>query len=138
MESSPLRSSTRTKPLRVLVADDVVEIQQLVTLWLGELGCEVTSVANGRQALEVLRRREIDLLITDILMPEMDGLEVLNEVRRAHPRVRLLAMSGGGVHLHASDCLKLAKSLGAHGVLLKPFKREQLLAVIDAILAAST
>lgn len=72
----------------------------------------------------------VDMVITDILMPDGDGLEVITELKRAQPSVRIIAMSGGGHHLRAAECLKFATGLGAHGLLLKPFKREQLLEAV--------
>jgi CheY-like chemotaxis protein len=118
------------QPLSIVVADDVLEIQQLLQQWLGDLGCRVTCVSTGREALRLLRTRPVDLVITDILMPDGDGLEVIAEMKRAQHSARILAMSGGGKHLDAADCLKFAKSLGAHGVLMKPFNRQQ---VIEAM-----
>jgi DNA-binding NtrC family response regulator len=71
------------------------------------------------------------MVITDILMPDGDGLEVITELKRAQPSVRVIAMSGGGSHLRAAECLKFARGLGAHAVLLKPFNREQLIDVVS-------
>jgi CheY-like chemotaxis protein len=115
----------------VVVADDVVEIQNLLQLWLRELGFLVTCVSTGREAVRVLRTVHVDMVITDILMPDGDGLEVITELKRAQPSVRVIAMSGGGSHLRAAECLKFARGLGAHAVLLKPFNREQLIDVVS-------
>jgi CheY-like chemotaxis protein len=75
----------------------------------------------------------VDLVITDVLMPDGDGLEVITSLRRVAPLTRVLAVSGGGNHLRATDCLAFAKGLGAHGVLMKPFNRAQLLAAVNKI-----
>lgn len=125
---------TAAKQRSVLVVDDVAEIQRLVEHWLGDLGWPVWSVSSGREAGRFLGRQPVDLVVTDVIMPDGDGLEVIAEVRRRQPRARVLAISGGGLHLHAADCLKLARSLGAHAVLLKPFRREQLLEAIGSVL----
>jgi CheY-like chemotaxis protein len=117
-------------PLSVVVADDVVEIQMLLQQWLRDLGCLVTCVSTGREAVRVIRNEHVDMVITDILMPDGDGLEVISELKRTQPSVRIIAMSGGGRHLGAAECLKLATGLGAHGTLMKPFKREMLLEVV--------
>jgi CheY-like chemotaxis protein len=69
-------------------------------------------------------------VITDILMPDGDGIEVIRALKKAQPHVRIIAVSGGGRHLEASECLKLASGLGAHGVLRKPFRREELLRLV--------
>ena len=126
--SSPFPS--RATPFSVVVADDVLEIRELIEGWLRELGCRVTGVSAGREAVRLLRSMHVDMVITDILMPDGDGLEVITEMKRAQPTARVIAMSGGGNHLRAADCLKLAKGLGAHGVLTKPFNRQQVLEVV--------
>jgi CheY-like chemotaxis protein len=131
MSSSSAPYSPRTSTISVVVADDVAEIQQLLQQWLRDLGYLVTCVSTGNEALRVLRTVHVDMVITDILMPDGDGLEVITEMRKVQPTVRIIAMSGGGNHLRASDCLKFARSLGAHGVLMKPFNRQQLIDVLS-------
>jgi CheY-like chemotaxis protein len=128
--SSSLPFPPRSTPISIVVADDVAEIQQLLHLWLGDLGCLVTCVSTGQEALRVVRTVHVDMVITDILMPDGDGLEVITELKRAQPSARIIAMSGGGSHLRANECLKFASGLGAHGVLMKPFNREQLLELV--------
>lgn len=118
-----------------MVVDDVAEIQRLIHQWLRELGCVVTCVSTGKEAVRILRTIHVDVVITDILMPDGDGLEVISEIRKAQPSARVIAMSGGGNHLRATDCLKLAKGLGAHAILMKPFKREQLVDAVSAQLS---
>jgi len=119
------------KPLSVIVADDVEGIQELVEHWLQESGHSVACASTGREASQLLRRKHFDLVITDIIMPDGDGLELILELKHAQPSVHILAISGGGRHLQANDCLKMAKNLGAHALLLKPFNREQLLAAVQ-------
>jgi CheY-like chemotaxis protein len=128
----------RTTPVSVVVADDVVEIQQLIQGWLRELGYIVTCVSTGEEAVRVLRTVHVDLVITDILMPDGDGLELITELKRVQPTVRVIAMSGGGNHLRATECLKFALGLGAHGALMKPFNREQLLDLVSQQLASDS
>ena len=130
MSSDSPSPFSRTSPISVVVADDVVEIQQLLQQWLRDLGCLVTCVSTGREAVKVLRTVHVDMVITDILMPDGDGLEVITELKIAQPSVRIIAVSGGGSHLGATECLKFASGLGAHGVLMKPFKREELLELV--------
>jgi CheY-like chemotaxis protein len=135
---SPASSFPPTSPVSIVVADDVVEIQQLLQQWLRELGCLVTCVSTGREAVRVLRTVHVDMVITDILMPDGDGLELITELKRAQPSVRIIAVSGGGHHLRATECLKFATGLGAHGFLMKPFKREQLLEAVTKHLSPRT
>jgi CheY-like chemotaxis protein len=119
------------KKLSVLVADDVEGIQDLVGHWLEEAGHSVACVSTGNAASHLLKRQTFDLVIADILMPDGDGLELILELKHAHPTTRILAISGGGRHMQAADCLKMAKNLGAHALLFKPFTREQLLAAMN-------
>jgi CheY-like chemotaxis protein len=119
------------KKLAVLVADDVEEIQDLVGHWLEEAGHAVACVSTGHEATGLLRRQHFDLVITDILMPDGDGLELILDLKQAHASIRILAISGGGRHMQAGDCLKMAKNLGADALLFKPFTREQLLAAVN-------
>jgi CheY-like chemotaxis protein len=138
MFSSSLTFGARSKPLAVAVADDVVEIRQLVGNWLAGVGCTVAAAASGSELAKLMRAQPFDLIIMDVLMPDGDGLEVILEAKRSQPTARLLAISGGGNHLQAEDCLRFAKGLGAHAVLLKPFNREQLLDAVTKVSMAST
>lgn len=134
MTSTTVQLPTRTTPLSVFIIDDVEEIQRLAELWLKEVGCNVTCASTGREAVRELKVRPVDVVLTDVIMPDGDGLEVISEVRRTRPEVRVVAISGGGVHLNATDCLKFARGLGAHAVLMKPFNRQQLLSAMNAVL----
>ena len=135
MFSATLTFASRTRPLAVVVADDVEEIQHLVQHWLSDVGCAVSCASNGRDVAKLMREQHVDVVITDVIMPDGDGLEVICDVKRLQPQARVLAISGGGSHLKAADCLKFAKGLGAHGVLLKPFNRAQLLDALNRVAA---
>lgn len=138
MLPTTLTMAGRAQPLSVVVADDVLEIQRLVGHWLSDVGCKVSCASTGNEVAKLVRAHHVDLVITDVIMPDGDGLEVIADLKRAQPAARVLAISGGGNHLPAHDCLKFAKGLGAHAVLLKPFNREQLLdAVTKVALGAS-
>lgn len=123
------------KPLAILLADDESEIRQLIELWMSAAGHSVVATASGREACEALRGRAFDLVITDLLMPDGDGVDLIAEVRRAHPVMRILAISGGGRYTEGSDVLNLAQGLGAHAVVLKPFTAAQLKAGIERAFA---
>lgn len=106
-------------------------LKQLLTT----AGHSVTLVTNAREAAAHLRRTPFDLVITDVLMPDGDGVDLIADVKKFQPKARILAMSGGGRYLEGSDYLKLATGLGAHTAIAKPFKWEQLLAAITKALA---
>jgi CheY-like chemotaxis protein len=122
-----------TGPLSVIVADDVFEIQLLMEMWLREAGCTVKCASTGNELTRLVRQQHFDLIVTDVLMPDGDGLDVILELKRSRPKARVLAISGGGRRLQASECLKFAKGLGAHDVLLKPFNREQFMAAVSRV-----
>lgn len=123
------------QPLSILVADDEESIRVVLSQLLTKAGHAVTLVTNAREAAEHLRRKTFDLVITDVLMPDGDGVDLIADVKKLQPQTRILAMSGGGRYLEGSDYLKLATGLGAHAAIEKPFKWEQLQAVIAKALA---
>lgn len=120
------------------MADDEEGIRRLLEQWLVRAGHQVTCAADGREATKALRDRSFDLLVTDIVMPDGDGLELIATFKKAQPAGRILAISGGGRYLQGNDCLKIARGLGAHAVVMKPFTAEQLLAGIDLIFGDPT
>jgi DNA-binding NtrC family response regulator len=122
------------KSLSILVADDEDSIRSLLEHFLRAAGHAVAVAGNAREACDALVRQQFDLVITDVLMPEGDGLDLITELRKRQPGARILAMSGGGRYLEGSDYLKLAKGLGAHAAMMKPFTIEQLQAAMQAAL----
>jgi len=123
------------KSLSILVADDEKEIRSLLHEWLTTAGHSVVTVASGTEACAAIRRQSFDLAITDMLMPDGDGIDVMTELRKAQPATRILAMSGGGRYTDGRDYLDLAKGLGAEAVLLKPFRWAELLKAVDVAIA---
>src|SRR5688572_12872223 len=98
----------------------------MVRIVLEKFGHEVTVAGTGREALRLFHEDACDLLLTDIVMPDKEGLEVIGKLRPEHPWLKIVAMSGGG-RGSATDYLKLAKQLGADAVLEKPFSTDRLL-----------
>lgn len=124
------------KSLSILVADDEKEIRSLLNEWLTNAGHRVVTVANGTEACAAVRRESFDLTITDMLMPDGDGIDVMTELRKAQSSSRVIAMSGGGRYTDGRDYLDLAKGLGAEAVVLKPFRLPDLLKAMESALAA--
>ncbi|HZZ19422.1 MAG TPA: response regulator [Opitutaceae bacterium] len=120
----------------ILVVDDEPGIRELLTLMLEAAGHSVITAEDGMQAPKVLANQSVDIVITDLLMPERDGLEFITEVRRKFPKVKIIAMSGGG-HIARDSYLRIAKNFGAHVLLEKPFSQSGVLGAIDAVLATS-
>jgi CheY-like chemotaxis protein len=119
-------------PLTIAFADDVPEIRQLAREWLTHAGHTVVCAENGRELTQLWRERHFDLVITDVMMPESDGFEVIAELKKLHRGIRVIAISGGGTVMPTQDCLRVAHRLGADAVLAKPFTRLQLIAAIAA------
>lgn len=116
----------------ILIIDDDDLFRSMLRDTLQVLGHSVTEAANGREGLERLQERPPDLVMTDIIMPDMEGIETIIGLRRSHPRLPVIAMSGGG-RGSANDYLQVAQQLGATRVLAKPFSTEELQAAIAAV-----
>lgn len=125
------------KALSILVADDEENIRALIELCAAGEGHQVTLVENLRAAKEAFAKVPFDLVITDILMPDGDGLDLITQLRKIQPDARVVAMSGGGRYMESDDCLRMARGLGANVVLMKPFNREGLLDAMRQALAPS-
>lgn len=118
---------------RLLLIDDDPALLSLLRRTLERAGYEVVTAPNGREGLQRLTTGPFDLLITDIVMPEMEGLELILKLRQSHPALRIIAISGGG-QLRPASYLNLARLSGAMTVLAKPFELEELLAAVQKLL----
>jgi CheY-like chemotaxis protein len=118
---------------RFLITDDSLAIRTLLTEILEGSGHEVETASNGIEAIKCLQDRTFDVLITDIFMPEKDGIELILEVRVLYPELRVIAISGGGPGV-GMDLLKPAKRLGATQILRKPVSRAELLQAVQEVL----
>lgn len=118
---------------RILVCEDDVVFQELVRTVLSRDGHETVCVENGNEALSAIAREPFDLLVTDIVMPDKDGLETIREIRSRRCGLMVLAMTSGLPNLKA-EFLKAASALGADGVIQKPFKASELRAQVTALL----
>ena len=121
---------------RILLIDDEDGLRKMLRRALEEKGHSVTEAREGREALRLHRLNPADLVITDIQMPGQDGLEVLMELRRESPGVKVIAMSGGGRALTPAVTLEMAIPLGATTTLAKPFRLEALFEAVERTLAA--
>ena len=114
---------------RILLIDDDDSVRRMINLSLSRLGHAVTEAGNGKEGLALLDRTAFDLIITDIVMPEMEGFEVLMALRKRQPPMKTIAISGGG-RMAAVDYLQMAKTMGATTVLEKPFTNAALAAAV--------
>ena len=121
---------------RILLIDDDDALRTMIRFALEAKGHAITEARDGREALRLHRLVPAELVLTDIQMPERDGLEVLMDLRRESPDVKVIAMSGGGSIVSSAASLEMAAPLGAIASLAKPFKLEALFEAVDRALAA--
>jgi DNA-binding response OmpR family regulator len=121
---------------RILLIDDDDAVRSMLSLTLTHFGHTVTEALNGAEGLKHFARDGTDLVITDLVMPEKEGLETIMELRRLQPQVKIIAMSGGGRN-KGMDYLRPAKAMGAAITLAKPFSNERLIAAVNEVLAGS-
>lgn len=119
---------------RILVIDDDPLVQATLRALLEGEGYGVTIAADGRHGLDEFRRRAPDLVIADIVMPEVEGIETIRQMRELAPTLPILAISGGGRGTPL-DYLRMAQRLGATEVLAKPFEAEELVGIVARCLA---
>ncbi len=123
---------------RLLVIDDDELVRATLVDMLQTAGFEVVTAKNGRVGLELLETTSVVAIITDILMPEQEGLETIREARQRYPNLRILAISGGGAGGPDIQLLRFAESFGADQTLAKPFTPSQLVAVVRTLLGMPT
>lgn len=119
---------------RILIVEDNAALRSAMALGVQRAGHTVRVAEDGALGLRALAEEPFDLVVTDVLMPERDGLELIQETQALHPEMGLIAISGGG-RMRADAYLPTAKLFGAHRVLSKPFEIQELLAVIEDVLA---
>ena len=120
----------------ILVIDDDIDLRVIMQEALQAEGYEVSVAADGAQGIALQREQPASLLITDIFMPNKEGIETIRDFRKEFPNVPIIAMSGGG-RLKPEGSLSAAKALGAGVILRKPFKMSDLLRSVAAVLNTS-
>jgi CheY-like chemotaxis protein len=117
---------------RVLVVDDDPLVREAIALMAARAGHDVAEAENGAVALSHHRATPADVIVLDVLMPVLEGIETIRALRKADPDVKIIAISGGAP-AGESNYLKYARNFGAHAVLSKPFRNSELLACIDTL-----
>ncbi len=118
----------------ILVIDDDEGIRELYRRILEKAGYQVFDAPDGEAGIRLFREKPADLVLTDIVMPEKEGLETIMELKKEFSQVRIIAISGGGKATTSFTCLHLAKMLGADQALTKPIPRTKLLETVKAVL----
>ena len=112
---------------RILIIDDNDEFREMLHIMLEREGFEVLEAADGEIGLNMLEKQQVDLVITDIIMPNKEGIGTIIDLRK------IIAISGGG-RIVPNDYLDIAKRLGAHRTLSKPFERHEIMKAINEVL----
>lgn len=120
----------------ILIVDDEETIRDIIAAALTFAGYQVETASNGREAVQRFERQRADLVITDLVMPEKDGIETVMELHKTQPDLPIIAMSGQSSH--SPLYLGMAKKLGARRTLAKPFSVETLLTTVKEVLADAT
>ena len=120
----------------ILVVDDDPQVLEVVGEMLRLEGYDVATAVDGREAVAKFRTTRFDLVITDLIMPEKEGLETIAEMKTLRGNVPVIAMSGGG-RIGPTDYLETARYIGAAATLAKPFARSELIALVGQLLSGA-
>ena len=118
---------------KILVFDDEPSILLMIKKMLERAGYEVEIALNGREGMELFEKGKPDLIVTDIIMPEKEGLETIIEIRKKHPDMKIIAISGGG-RIGPDGYLPGAKLLGANMVFQKPLDQKEFIEAVAKLL----
>ena len=121
---------------RVLVIDDNEDVRNLIQLALQAEGFDVSVASNGHDGMSLLRKQVADVVVTDILMPEQDGIETIAELRRDFPDVKIIAISGA-LSATGFDYLQVPIQLGVARILRKPFDVQELVGAIRELVSTT-
>ena len=117
----------------ILLVDDDLQVLDVLSEMLRLEGHSVVTAENGAIALERMRQGIFDLVITDIIMPDKEGLETISDIRKRDTQMPIIAISGGG-RIGPDDYLEAARHIGANATLAKPFARRELINTVSALL----
>ncbi len=121
------------KPLSILVVEDDPVMRAMVGMVLESAGHSAVGLGGALGASEIMKLEPFDLIVTDVLMPKMDGLAFIREVRLKWPGLPIIAISGDGDRLAGARRLQNASEAGATTTLAKPFENKDLLALVDKV-----
>jgi len=117
----------------ILIIEDDNEVREFLESVLTRAGYQTHTAANGREGVQVFRTGNFDLVITDIIMPEKDGIETIMDMKRERSDLRVLAISGGG-RAEPDNYLESARLLGADATMKKPFTNQEIIATVKQLL----
>jgi len=120
--------------VRILVVDDDFQMREMLGVILERKGYDVKTASDGKAALQLQSTKPFDIVITDMIIPEKEGMETISELRRGYPRVKIIAISAGGRN-RPEGYLELARQIGADRVLVKPFGSWEILGAVRELAA---
>ena len=120
---------------RILIADDERLVREMLDIWLTRTGHDVLLADTGLSAINILEKENVDIAIVDIVMPRMDGLETILEIKKKDKALKIIAISGGS-RIRDFDFLKAAETFGADATLHKPLDNMELNKAIEVCLHA--
>jgi len=118
---------------RVLIIDDDDQFREMLRFMVERAGYEVEEAEDGEIGIELQQQSPFDLIITDIIMPNKEGIGTIVELKNDYPELKIIAISGGG-RVVPNDYLDIAEKLGAHRTLSKPFERKELIQTIEELI----
>ncbi|MFC1834834.1 response regulator [Thermodesulfobacteriota bacterium] len=118
---------------RILIIDDEVHVRETLRRILEKAGYEVMEAPDGEVGIKLYKEQPADLIITDMIMPEKDGMDTIMELRKDYPQIKIIAVSGGG-KIGPYSYLMLAQRFGAEKILSKPVRRQKLLDTVREVL----
>ena len=119
----------------ILVVDDDFPLRNTIEIGLRNAGHKVIGTCGRDEILALLQSKQFDLVVTDMLMPDVEGTEVVKAVRTFQPDAAIVAMSGGGARITPELCLAAAGTMGAGVPLIKPFEMDTLMRAVEQALA---
>jgi CheY-like chemotaxis protein len=128
-----IKDQKKIKMAKILVFDDEPSILLMIKKMLEKAGHDVDLALNGREGMELLEKNQPDLVITDIIMPEKEGLETIMALRKRYPEIKIIAISGGG-RIGPEGYLPSAKHLGADMVFQKPLVQKEFMEAVALLL----
>lgn len=123
--------------IRIMVVDDDEAFRQTVCELLAEGDFEILSAESGTQLFTVLKKQSVDIVLTDIVMPDEDGLEIVRKIKKMNPAPKIVAMSGGG-RIAATDYLEIARLMGVSATIQKPFKQQELVGLLQQVFSSAS
>ncbi len=122
----------------ILLVEDTDIVRFALSTLLKDSGHRVTEACDGNAAMKAIQDVRFDIVVTDVFMPAMDGIELIRQLRDSHPDVKIVAISGGGAGQLAEFAMNIASKFGADVALQKPVDNDTILANIDALAQSAT